>query len=69
MIETNIHPGRNWGEIVERATQLYEAAREVGLTTEKFMLDGRHVGTGGGNHVVMGGARPRTARFCGARIC
>ena len=58
VIETNIHPAKNWGEIVERSAQLYEAAREVGLATEKFMLDGRHAGTGGGNHVVMGGATP-----------
>ena len=63
VIEANIHPANNWGEIVERSTQLYEAAREVGLATEKFMLDGRHVGTGGGNHVVMGGASPEDSPF------
>ena len=63
VIETNIHPAKNWGEIVERSTQLYEVAREVGLATEKFMLDGRHVGTGGGNHVVMGGALPEDSPF------
>jgi uncharacterized protein (DUF2126 family) len=63
VIEANIHPAKSWGEIVERSTQLYEAAREVGLATEKFMLDGRHVGTGGGNHVVMGGETPADSPF------
>jgi uncharacterized protein (DUF2126 family)/transglutaminase-like putative cysteine protease len=63
VIEANIHPANTWGEIVDRSTQLYEVAREVGLATEKFMLDGRHVGTGGGNHVVMGGATPADSPF------
>jgi uncharacterized protein (DUF2126 family)/transglutaminase-like putative cysteine protease len=63
VLEVNIHPAKSWSESVTRTTQLYEVARETGLATEKFMLDGRHVGTGGGNHVVMGGETAADSPF------
>ncbi|MBE0621109.1 MAG: transglutaminase family protein [Burkholderiales bacterium] len=58
VIEVNIHPARTWQELVVNTTALYEDARQARLGTEKFMLDGRHTGTGGGNHVTLGGATP-----------
>lgn len=58
VMEVNIHPAHTWKEMVETTTELYEQARQTGLGTEKFMLDGRHSGTGGGNHIIMGGNTP-----------
>ncbi len=58
VIEVNVHPTSNWKELVHVTTTLYEEARQTRLGTEKFMYDGRHTGTGGGNHATLGGATP-----------
>jgi uncharacterized protein (DUF2126 family) len=58
VIEVNIHPAESWDQLVADTHILYEEARQTRLGTEKFMLDGRHTGTGGGNHVTLGGPTP-----------
>ena len=63
VLEVNIHPARSWSDMVAITTGIYEEARLCRLGTEKFMLDGRHTGTGGGNHVVLGGKTPADSPF------
>ena len=58
VIEVNIHPSKTWQELVDNISALYEEAFFARLGTDKFMVDGRHTGTGGGNHVTIGGAIP-----------
>jgi uncharacterized protein (DUF2126 family) len=58
VIEINVPPVRTWGEAVANTTALYDDAYHSRLRAEKFMIDGRHTGTGGGNHIVLGAANP-----------
>ena len=63
VIEVNVHPTSTWADLSKNTEILYEEARLCRLATEKFDLDGKHTGTGGGNHIVMGGATPWDSPF------
>ncbi|GHA17868.1 IMP dehydrogenase [Devosia pacifica] len=63
VIEVNIHPSDNWDDCVATTTAIYEEARQSRLGADKFMIDGKHTGTGGGNHVVVGGRTPEDSPF------
>jgi uncharacterized protein (DUF2126 family) len=63
VIEVNVHPAAAWRDLIATTETLYEEARQTRLGTEKFMLDGRHSGTGGGNHLTLGAARAEDSPF------
>ncbi|MBC9248117.1 transglutaminase family protein [Paracoccus sp. 11-3] len=63
VIEVNIHPAKDWDDCVSITQGVYEDARQSRLGAEKFMIDGKHTGTGGGNHVVVGGATVTDSPF------
>jgi len=63
VIEVNVHPASSWQELKAITSTVYDEAHKTRLSTEKFLLDGRRVGTGGGNHIVMGAAEPHDSPF------
>jgi uncharacterized protein (DUF2126 family) len=63
VVEVNVQPASSWEELKAINFAVYEEARQARLSTEKFLVDGRRVGTGGGNHIVMGASKPEDSPF------
>jgi uncharacterized protein (DUF2126 family)/transglutaminase-like putative cysteine protease len=63
VIEINVQPAQNWREAVDITSGLYEDAAKTRLGANRFLIDGRHTGTGGGNHIVVGGSKPEDSPF------
>ena len=58
VIEVNIAPAASYAEQTQLLETLYDEARLARLSTESFDFDGTHGGTGGGNHITLGGVTP-----------
>ncbi|MUM18470.1 transglutaminase family protein [Mycobacterium sp. CBMA271] len=58
VIEVNVAPTGSFAEQSRQLQVLYDEARKARLTTESFDFDGTHTGTGGGNHITLGGRTP-----------
>ncbi|OBH03935.1 transglutaminase [Mycobacterium sp. E2699] len=58
VIEVNVPPTASFAEQTQLLEDLYEQARLARLATESFDVDGTHGGTGGGNHITLGGVTP-----------
>jgi len=63
VLEVNLHPARSWRELVAISQGVYEDAQLTNLAAQKFKRGGRATGTGGGSHIVIGGATPTESPF------
>ncbi len=58
VLEVNVHPASSWRELADITVGVHADAHATRLGTETFHLDGAHAGTGGGNHLTLGGPAP-----------
>ncbi len=69
VIEVNLHPTVELGRAVRAHPHAVRDRPRHRLGTETFAIDGRHSGTGGGNHITLGGAEPSRRRCCAGPTC
>jgi uncharacterized protein (DUF2126 family) len=63
VLEVNLPPCDGTREHAELLAQVFDAALRAGLTAEKYLLDGRMAGSGGGHHLTLGGRTPPESPF------
>jgi uncharacterized protein (DUF2126 family)/transglutaminase-like putative cysteine protease len=63
VIEVNLPPASSFEEHARLISHVFDAALETGLHAEKYLLDGRQAGSGGGNHITLGGPSARESPF------
>ena len=56
VLEVNLPPTGKWDELEQINMLVFEEARRNRLAAEKFDYNGGHIATGGGSHIVIGGA-------------
>jgi uncharacterized protein (DUF2126 family) len=55
VLEVNVPPTATMPDYVALQHEVFDAALHSGLHSEKFLVDGRLAGSGGGHHIVFGG--------------
>jgi uncharacterized protein (DUF2126 family)/transglutaminase-like putative cysteine protease len=58
VLEVNIPPTATSRQAAELHDTVFEAALACGLSAERYLLDGRAAGSGGGNHLTIGAPTP-----------
>ena len=63
VLEVNVPPTRSGRDFADLIDRVFDAALHAGLHSEKYLLDGRQEGSGGGNHITLGGPTPLESPF------
>ncbi len=63
VLEVALPPVTTVRQHAELVDAVFDVALHAGLHSEKYLLDGRMAGSGGGNHVTFGGPEPLQSPF------
>ncbi len=63
VLEVNVPPTATGRDHAALLDAVFECALRAGLEAEKYLLDGRMAGPGGGHHITVGGPTPLSSPF------